>query len=98
MFTKKPIWRGDFLGRGAWTVFQFKAVDWKECPLLRGDGSEGGGGLIPQCTLDFMFTYTFLTFFFLFFINKNMFSLFLFLFYDEVSNICNRTLNNQKPE
>ena len=34
-------------------------------------------GLIPQCTLCFMFSYTFLTFF-LFLIDKNLFSLFSF--------------------
>ena len=66
MFTKKPIWRGDFLGRGAWTVFQFKAVDWKECPLLRGDVSEGGVIDTPVHTILYVYIY-FLNIFFLVF-------------------------------
>ena len=68
-----------------------------------GRGGGGGGGvfdwgLIPQCPLCFMFTYTFLTFFFLFFIGKNVYSLFSFLLRDEISNICDRILTNQKAE
>ena len=52
---EKPIYRGDCLKRGAWTVFRFKKrLDKKECGWGgggEGGGGGGGGGLIPQCTL-----------------------------------------------
>ena len=94
VFTKKPIQRGDWLERGAWTVFRFKRG------RLRKEGRSGvfDRGLILQCPLSFMFTYNFLTYFFLFFIDKNVFSLFSFLLGDEISNICDRILTNQKAE
>ena len=46
-FHKKPIYSGDCLKRGAWTVCRFKG---------EGLGKKEGGvlerkGLVPQCTL-----------------------------------------------
>ena len=48
----------------------------------RGDGvfAEGDGGLIPQSTLCFMFTYTFLTFLSCFSLTKMCFYFFHFIF------------------
>ena len=79
---------------GAWRACRFKG---------ELDKKEGGGffeveELIPQCTLHFMFTYTFLAFFSCFSLTKMFFSLFYFFFCDEISNICSRVLTNQKPE
>ena len=53
------------------------------------------GGLIPQCTLMFYVYVYFLNIFFLFFINKNIFFTFSFLFCDKTSNTCHRILTNQ---
>ena len=51
-FTKKPIYRGDCLRRGAWTVFRFKEILGK-----KKGGRGGGGGWYPNvnyenCTLN----------------------------------------------
>ena len=48
-------------------------------------------------TMLYVYVY-FLNNFFLFFINKNVFFSFSFLFCDEISNNRNRMLTNQKPE
>ena len=48
-------------------------------------------------TVLYVYVY-FLNNFFLFFINKNVFFSFSFLFCDEISNNRNRILTNQKPE
>ena len=55
------------------------------------------GWVSPMHTMLYVYIY-FVNIFFLFFINKNVFSLFSFHLYDEISNICNRILANQKPE
>ena len=44
---KKTIYRGNFLKRGARTVFRFKGGGLAKT----GWGGWGWGGLIPQCTL-----------------------------------------------
>ena len=49
-FTKNQYRRGDYLKRGAWTVFRFRG-DWQE------KGGVFKGGLIPQCTLSITFGY-----------------------------------------
>ena len=52
---------------------------------------------IPMDTMLYVYVY-FLNNFFLFFINKNVFFYFSFLFCDEISNNRKRILTNQKPE
>ena len=83
---------------GAWAVCQVK-------------GGGGGRLLKKECrgeimrrefdiqlhTVLYVYVY-FLNNFFLFFINKNVFFSFSFLFCDEISNNRNRILTNQKPE
>ena len=81
------------MGR-TWRVCRFKG----ELDKNEGGGFFEGEGLIPQCTLRFMFTYTFLAFFSCFSLTKMCFSLFHFFLCDEISNIRNRILPNQKPE
>ena len=45
---EKPIYWGNYLERGTWTVFRFKGVLGKK----EGGGVfEGAGWMIPQCTL-----------------------------------------------
>ena len=79
---------------GAWRACRFKG----ELGKKEGGGVFEGEGLIPQCTLRFMFTYIFLAFFSCFSLIKMCFSLFHFFFCDEISNIRNRILPNRKPE
>ena len=78
-------------------------VDLRELGLARKrvGGCFWGGIDTPMHTMHtqcFMFTYTLLTFFSCFPLTKMFFSLFHFFFCDEISNICNRILTNQKPE
>ena len=93
MFTKSKHRGGDCLKKGVWTDHRFKGG----ASQKRVGWWLWGGRFISQCTLCFMLTYTFLTIF-AFFINKNEFFSFSFLFCDEISNNRNRILTNQKPE
>ena len=86
---------GDYLNRwrGTWTVCGFKeslARESRKCFW----GTEFD---VPMHTMLYVYVY-FLNIFFLVFINKNVFFSFSFLFCDEIINIRNRILTNQKPE
>ena len=64
--------------RGLEILSMYRGRGWQE-----GGGGWGGGVfemLMPQCTLSFMFTYTFLTFFSCFSLSKMFFFLFHFFF------------------
>ena len=87
--------RGDCRKRGAWRFCQFR-----EGGFSRESGEvimRGGEVDILMHTMLYVYVY-FLNNFFLFFINKNVFFSFSFLFCDEISNNRNRMLTNQKPE
>ena len=90
VFTKNQYREEDYLKREAWTVCRFRRVR----GLLK---KEWGGDYEGKHTVLYVYVY-FLNNFFLFFINKNMFFSFSFLFCDEISNNRKRILTNQKPE
>ena len=69
----------------------------KECANLRGGIGKKDGGDTPTQTMLFVYVY-FLNIFFLFFIDRNVFFSFSFIFCYDISNICNRVLTSQKPE
>ena len=58
----------DCLERGTWKVCRFEGVGVSK---KKSGGGVFEGGLIPQCTLCFMFRYTSLTFFLVFQSIKN---------------------------
>ena len=90
VFTKNQYREEDCLKRTAWTVCRFK-----------GGGFSRKSGVvimsrevdIPMHTMLYVYVY-FLNNFFLFFINKNVFFSFSFLFYYEISNNRKRILTN----
>ena len=93
---KKKHRRRDCLKRGAWIVYQFKGG--------RVGFSRKSGVVIMRGEID-MSMHIMLYFYvyfpknlFLFFVNKNVFFSFSFLFCDEISNNRNTILTNQKQQ
>ena len=82
-----PKWK-----QGAWTVSWFKGG-----LVRKRGGTFEKGPDNPMFTILYVYE-SFLNNFFLFFINKNVFFSFSFLFCDKISNIHPRILTNQKPE
>ena len=90
---KKKQYRGGITWKGGLGKF----VDLKGGVVRKRGWCFWGVIDAPMHTMLYVYVYI-VNIFFLFFINKNVFFSFLFLFCNEISNICNRILTNQKPE